>query len=1218
MKSRFSRHSITRESTSRPPNKDLAKSESNHSYTVNESPSKSRRPRSPHYSDHQGRASSDGSHHVPTPKVTNIEEVIGSGDVIGSSQRSDHSMGDDMQPAWEAFTALAVRGVVDVHGLVAFANDMSIECDMRLVKKALRQENINWSRGVSFEDAMKVIDTIPLLITDDVSGSEASEQGNVRYINPLEFLQRKLRSDAEKAKKADKHGKDESDTEDVEYRVKLCSVSPRTRLLLATALIFFLVAAAIVVLMALLWMRTSFLRIEQRMLSLTTTLSYLSESAVDIAVSSISQRIDSQVTFYTSYIANEWARLQNSTVSRLNNTASEMATILTIMGTGILTQRGLSLDARMSLFVDLMMSPNYRPEIGKTIHTQLQKWALYEGKEFVIINGTDGSWIDGTVSAAKFQAASCYAPMQAGQRIGSIVNSAVDLEGVSGSHTSFCVTPVMNLCITVGLRANVRLIRGRMTELLDLSNLRSNEKFIQASLNKSTHGTAAAPAEMLAWYPDDSEVDGVVRQRNPSNTSLEFCLMSSNLARCSEFASAVRACWASQCDVTNLFIPYVDGSAVYASMVYIARAKSVLTTAVRYETLKELHLAVTVRVIDGVNAVRVLPVELMLAIMSVTDHIVPNVASYVTSCPYGNECVRLDFAEEKLRLAHVNPGVTYSGEYENYALTPVIGSTSSIDGDIDIAVTYELDSQYVRKNRVANLAAKYNRINKLWPDKLEAMLYKRRDMPTSPSFDPTVPCPEDVLCTVSSVYGVLARADCPNCVRHVIPPLTNRSPVVYVTDLKQHPAGYIANQEEQPNLNSEIVGNVVDMTDSNAYVAISGPNYAGHASRACSSPFAFFHGFLTVVEEDSASLQTITNTVVIVAVASCGVVLIGIILLVWLSHRTLQKVENEWLSFKEGIDEEKIKFKGMIREIVPTKTFDRYSHGQKVVAETHQMLSFAFIDVSSFAEKQKGLPPRELVRTLAYHATLYNTVGAKHRLFRLRSFGDTAIYIGGLNGDEPPSVTAFSTACFASTVIQLLSPIFSHHPQRLPLLMEAFKAEERAESATFPVLPVRIGLHCGSAVSSLIDYGKTPNYDIHGASLSLARRMQATAMVGHVNCSTAFKELLEAGDLSGQFEFDQIRKLVVKGQGTVSTFPLKSMSVRVDENLLKSLYIDYAITMFDFRPLSSQVKSTEVSNTKSQSQSSASHLTSDSAASSTKGSSTLGEQILKASTNPPY
>ena len=151
-------------------------------------------------------------------------------------------------------------------------------------------------------------------------------------------------------------------------------------------------------------------------------------------------------------------------------------------------------------------------------------------------------------------------------------------------------------------------------------------------------------------------------------------------------------------------------------------------------------------------------------------------------------------------------------------------------------------------------------------------------------------------------------------------------------------------------------------------------------------------------------------------------------------------------------------------------------------------------------------------------------------------------------------------------------------------------------------------------MSSLIDFGRTPNYDIHGPSLSLARRMQVTATVGRVNCSTSFKELLEAGDLSGQFEFDQIRKLVVKGLGTVSTFPLKSMAIRVEDTLLNSLYIEYAVSMFDFRPLSSQVKGATGSNTKSHSQSSShmSQMTGDSAA-----SSMLGDQLFAASTNAP-
>jgi class 3 adenylate cyclase len=268
---------------------------------------------------------------------------------------------------------------------------------------------------------------------------------------------------------------------------------------------------------------------------------------------------------------------------------------------------------------------------------------------------------------------------------------------------------------------------------------------------------------------------------------------------------------------------------------------------------------------------------------------------------------------------------------------------------------------------------------------------------------------------------------------------------------------------------------------------------------------------------------------------------------------------------------EKLKFDAMIQEHIPSQLLLKFrQHGLRCITDSHSAVSVAFVDIPNFSDRIKSFAPRQVVRIVAYYFHVYNAVALKFKVFRLKSFGDASVFISGVNkeptddaGRDTAAQDAFVIGSFCGYIIQLFSPSFSHFPQRLASFAESFKHETDGPMAA--MVKVRCGMHSGPATSGMIDVGKTPSFEVYGPTLSLCQRMQATALPGRASASATFKELIETVDATGVFEFDAVKRAVVRGRGTVSSYPVKSVQLAVDEVLLHQLKIEHAQAMQAFR-----------------------------------------------------
>ena len=82
-------------------------------------------------------------------------------------------------------------------------------------------------------------------------------------------------------------------------------------------------------------------------------------------------------------------------------------------------------------------------------------------------------------------------------------------------------------------------------------------------------------------------------------------------------------------------------------------------------------------------------------------------------------------------------------------------------------------------------------------------------------------------------------------------------------------------------------------------------------------------------------------------------------------------------------------------------------------------------------------------------------------------------------------------------------------------------------------LNIRIGIHTGPIVAGVIGKNKFA-YDLWGASVNMASRMESTGKPGKIHVSEETQHILKT-----DYTFEPVGKKIIKGIGEVDTYMLK-------------------------------------------------------------------------------
>jgi class 3 adenylate cyclase len=164
-----------------------------------------------------------------------------------------------------------------------------------------------------------------------------------------------------------------------------------------------------------------------------------------------------------------------------------------------------------------------------------------------------------------------------------------------------------------------------------------------------------------------------------------------------------------------------------------------------------------------------------------------------------------------------------------------------------------------------------------------------------------------------------------------------------------------------------------------------------------------------------------------------------------------------------------------------------------------------FTDFEHFTTSSEHLTPAEIISRLDAYFSAFDTIVTAHGLERIKTIGDSYMAVAGVPQPHPEPIRA---AC--------------------DVALEILAAAERISAADG--WKIRIGMHVGPLVAGVIGKQKF-SYDVWGATVNFASRMESGGAVDRINVSAAFY-----ARASKQYRWEARGAQPVKGLGTAEMF----------------------------------------------------------------------------------
>src|SRR5712671_1629719 len=199
----------------------------------------------------------------------------------------------------------------------------------------------------------------------------------------------------------------------------------------------------------------------------------------------------------------------------------------------------------------------------------------------------------------------------------------------------------------------------------------------------------------------------------------------------------------------------------------------------------------------------------------------------------------------------------------------------------------------------------------------------------------------------------------------------------------------------------------------------------------------------------------------------------------------------------------------LIATVMPDAIAARLKASEARIADRIENLSVVFADLVGFTPAAHDLPPEEVVGFLDSLVRSFDALAEQHGVEKIKTIGDCYMAAAGFGGRAQDGAVAVGR--FALAMLQ-------------------------ANAAHAPLgdarLALRVGIHCGPATAGVI--GDTRfSYDVWGAAVNLASRMESHGVPGRIQVSEAFRALTQDA-----LAFEERGPMEIKGIGVVTTYYL--------------------------------------------------------------------------------
>jgi class 3 adenylate cyclase len=176
----------------------------------------------------------------------------------------------------------------------------------------------------------------------------------------------------------------------------------------------------------------------------------------------------------------------------------------------------------------------------------------------------------------------------------------------------------------------------------------------------------------------------------------------------------------------------------------------------------------------------------------------------------------------------------------------------------------------------------------------------------------------------------------------------------------------------------------------------------------------------------------------------------------------------------------------LLHGILPQQVASELKRNGHVQPVHFQDAAVIFTDFERFSEFTAHLEPSEVLRRLDVYFTEFDRIAAKYGLEKIKTIGDSYMAVAGVPEPHGDPVRA---ACDAA--------------------LEILEASDHLSELAGPEgWKIRIGIHVGPLMAGVIGQQKF-SYDVWGATVNLASRMESSGEPGHINVSTDIRDRVE-------------------------------------------------------------------------------------------------------------
>jgi len=207
------------------------------------------------------------------------------------------------------------------------------------------------------------------------------------------------------------------------------------------------------------------------------------------------------------------------------------------------------------------------------------------------------------------------------------------------------------------------------------------------------------------------------------------------------------------------------------------------------------------------------------------------------------------------------------------------------------------------------------------------------------------------------------------------------------------------------------------------------------------------------------------------------------------------------------LDLERLKSERLLLNILPVSIAQRLKEDHSIIADHFESVTVLFADIVGFTTLADKVSPTKLVGRLNRIFSAFDDLAERHGLEKIKTIGDAYMVAGGF-----PELRDGHAKDVSAMALDMLEAI-----------VECNLDYEQPVN-------IRIGIHTGPAVAGVIGIKKFA-YDVWGATVNTASRMEASGLPGRIQLSEQAAALLD-----GDFAIEARGTIEVKGKGRMKTY----------------------------------------------------------------------------------